>query len=109
MTPMDFTMITRFQGTEEAVEFSSKLANDFLSVRFILGFPLVLEKCGGLPIPKLMEHSFGTSRNNHLFILEQRVQIVIFVILVSTIMANGRHLVKFHILASMRHINRVKD
>lgn len=63
-------MITRFRCTGEAVEFSSKLAEDFLNVRSLLGFPIVLEKYGRMPISYLMKYCFRVSRNNHILVPE---------------------------------------
>lgn len=71
-TPIDFTIIIGFRCTGKAVEFSFKLAKDFLSVRSLFEFLPVLEKYGGLPISYLMEDSFGELRNNYALSTKKR-------------------------------------
>lgn len=109
MTSMEFTMIIKFWCIRETIEFSSKLVKDFLNNKSLLGLPLVLEKCGGVPIFYLLGHSFGVSRNTNILIPEQKAQVAILVIMASTIKANGRDLFKLSVFTSLRYIDKVRD
>lgn len=109
ITPINFTMITRFRCAGETIEFSSYLAKDFFSAWSLLGFPPILEKYGGVPISYFIKHSFRASKDNYILIPEQRTWDVILVILASTITANGRDSIKLDVLTSLRYINKVRD
>lgn len=64
LTPMHFTMITEFHGTGIPVKFSSKLVVDDLTVRFLLRFSPMLEKCGGVYNSYLMDYGFSQPRSS---------------------------------------------
>lgn len=109
LTPIDFTMIMGFHYTSATMEFSPKLAKDGLGVMSLLGFPLVLEKRGEVPISYLMKHSFGSLRSDYVLIFELKAWVTLLVILTNTILENGRKSIKLDILVSLRHTDRVRD
>lgn len=81
LTPIDFTVITRFHYVRASVEFSSELVEDGLSVRSLLRFPLVLEKYEVVSIFNLIKQVFGSSKSDHVLIPEKMAQVIILIIL----------------------------
>lgn len=85
-----------------------ELAEDRPSARSLLRFPLILEKYRVL-ILYLMKQGFRSSRSDHVSILEQKARVIILVILTSIIMANRIDSIKFYVLESLKHIDKIKD